>query len=64
MHNNVKLNPTYEEHSSRAFLDLTLTRKHTKVEVDIYGKPTTTDTTINFLSNDPVEQKCQPLDPT
>jgi len=57
MHSNIKLNPTYEEHSSRAFLDLTLTRKHTKLEVDIYRKPTTTDTTITFLSNDPIEQK-------
>jgi len=57
IHRNIKLNPTYEEHNSIAFLDLTITRRHTKLEVDIYRKPTTTDTTINFLSNHPIEQK-------
>ena len=54
---NIKLNPTYEEHNSIAFLDLTIKRRHTKLEVDVYRKPTTTDTTINFLSNHPIEQK-------
>jgi len=55
--NNIKLNPTYKEHNSIAFLDLTITRRHTKLEVDIYRKPTTRDTTIEFLSNHPIEQK-------
>jgi hypothetical protein len=64
IHNNIKLNPTYEEHNSIAFLDLTITRRHTKLEVDIYRKPTTTGTTINFLSNHPIEQKWQPLSST
>ena len=36
---------------------MTITRRHTEPEVDIYRKPTTTDTTINFLSNHPIEQK-------
>jgi hypothetical protein len=36
---------------------LTITRKHTNLEIDIYRKPTTTDTTINFLSNHPTEHK-------
>ena len=57
IHNNIKLNPTYEEHSSIDFLDLTILRKRTKLKVDIYRKLTTTDTTINFLSNYPIEQK-------
>ena len=57
IHNNIKLNTTHEEHNSIAFFDLTITRRHTKLEVDIYRKPTTTDTTINFLSNHPIEQK-------
>jgi hypothetical protein len=56
IHNNIKLNPTYEEHDSVAFLDLTITRRHSKLGVDIYREPTTTDTTINFLSNHPIEQ--------
>ena len=64
IHNSIKLNPTYEEHNSIAFLDLTITRRHTKLEVDIYRKPTTTDTKINFLSNHPIEQKWQPLSST
>jgi len=43
IHNNIKLNPTYEEHSSIDFLDLTISREHKKLKVDIYRKPTTTD---------------------
>jgi hypothetical protein len=57
VHKNTKLNPTYEEHSSIDFLDLTILQKHKKLQVDIYRKPTTTDTTINFLYNHPIEQK-------
>jgi len=40
-----------------AFLDLTITCRHTKLEEDIYRKPTTTDTKIHLLSNHPIEQK-------
>jgi hypothetical protein len=36
---------------------MTITHRHTKLKVDIYRKPTTTDTTINFLSNHPREKK-------
>jgi len=61
IHSNIKLNPTYEERNSIAFLDLTITCRHTTPEVDIYRKPTTTDTTINFLSNHPIEQKMAAL---
>jgi hypothetical protein len=57
IHNNIKLNPTYEEHSSIDFLNLTILRKHKKLEIDIYRKPTTTNTKINFFSNHPMEQK-------
>jgi hypothetical protein len=57
IHRNIKLNPAYEEHSSIDFLDLTILCKHTKLETDIYRKPTTTDTMINFHSNRPIEQK-------
>jgi hypothetical protein len=32
-------------------------RKTPHLETDIYRKPTTTDTTINFLSNHPIEHK-------
>jgi hypothetical protein len=57
IHNNLKLNPTYEEHDSIDYLYLTILRKYKKLEVDIYRKPTTTDNTINFMSNHPTEQK-------
>ena len=33
----------YEEQHSINFLDLTTTRNHNKLEIDIYRKPTTTD---------------------
>ena len=57
IHNRLKLNPTYEEHDSIDYLDLTILRKRNKLDVDIYRKPTTTDTTINFMSKHPIEQK-------
>jgi len=57
IHKNLKLNPTHEEHNSIDYPDLTVLRKHNKLEVDIYRKPTTTDTTINIMSNHPIEQK-------
>jgi len=57
IHSNIKLNPSYEQHRSIDLLDLQITRKHTQLEVDIYRKLSSTDTTINFLSNHPIEQK-------
>ena len=55
IHNNIKLNPTYEKHSSIDFIDLTIWRKHKEFKVDIYIKPGTTDTTINLFSKHPIE---------
>jgi len=57
IHRNIRFNPTYEQHRSIDFLDLAITRKHKQLGVDIYRKLTCTDTTINFLSNHPIEQK-------
>jgi len=34
--NNIKLNPTYEDDSFIDFIDLTILRRHTKLEIDIY----------------------------
>jgi len=39
------------------FLDLIITRKQTNLETDTYRKPTTIDTTINFLSKHLIEHK-------
>jgi hypothetical protein len=35
----------------------TIIRNNTKLEIDIYRKPTTTNTTINYESNHPTEHK-------
>ena len=55
IHGNKNLNPTYEIQRFINFVDLTLTRKQTNLEIDMYRKPTINDTTINFLSNHPVD---------
>ena len=55
IHGNIKLNTTHETNDNVKFLDISITRKPTSLELDIYRKPTATDTTINFLSNRPLE---------
>ena len=60
--NNMKFTPTHEEHNSINYLDLTIRRHHNKLDIDIYRKHTATDTTINFFSNHPIEQKWQHSD--
>jgi hypothetical protein len=61
IHTSIKLNPTQEDNRSIQFLDLTIHRKTPHLKTDIYRKPTTTDTTINFLSNHPIEHKTAAL---
>jgi len=39
------------------FLDPRITRRNTHIEIDIYRKLTTTDTTIHFTSTHPDEHK-------
>jgi hypothetical protein len=56
IHSNIKLNPTHKTNNVN-FLDLSITRKPTSLELNIYRKPTVTDTTINFLSNQPLKHK-------
>jgi hypothetical protein len=53
---NLQFTPSHE-HNSISFLDLLLIRQPDKIETDIYQKPTTTDTTINYTSNHPNEHK-------
>jgi hypothetical protein len=57
IHNNILLNPTYESNGQINYLDLTIIRNNSKLEIDIYRKPTTTNTTINNTSNHPIEHK-------
>jgi hypothetical protein len=47
LHHNIKLIPTTETNNTINFLDLNITRTPTGLSIDIYRKPTTTDTTIN-----------------
>jgi hypothetical protein len=55
IHPNLEFTPTQEHDNSISFLDLLIIRQPSKIEIDIYRKPITTDTTINFTSNHPAE---------
>jgi len=57
IHNNLQLNPTTETEGQINFLDLTITRKTTNLEIDIFRKPTKITNTINNFSNHPQEHK-------
>jgi len=57
LHPNLQFTPTLEQNNTVNFLDLHIIRHPNKIEIDIYRKPTTTDTTINFTSNHPTEHK-------
>jgi len=57
LHPNLKLNPTHETNNSISFLDLLIVRNQSNLEIDIYRKPTITDTTINFFSNHSTEHQ-------
>jgi len=56
-HPNLQFTPSHEHKNNISFLDLLLIRQPDKIEIDIYRKPTTTDTTINYTSNQPKEHK-------
>jgi predicted oxidoreductase len=57
LHNNLKLMPTHENKAQISLLDLLITRQTNDLHIDMYRKPTTTDTTINYISNHPMEHK-------
>ena len=57
MHNNLQFNPKQESNGHIKFLHLTIIRRTSHLETDIYRKPTTTDTTIHFTSIHPNEHK-------
>jgi len=57
IHNNIQLDPTHETKGHISFLDFLIIRKTPNLEIDIFYKPTTTDTTINYFSNHPLEHK-------
>jgi hypothetical protein len=53
----IQLRSSPESNNNVNFLDLSITRGPTRLNIGIYRKPTTTDTTINFLSNHPPEHR-------
>jgi len=57
IHNNIQLTPTHDSNGQINYLDLTIIRNNTKLEISIYRKPTTTNTTISYESNHPTEHK-------
>jgi hypothetical protein len=57
LHPNLEFAPTIEENNRISFLDLLITRQPSAIEIDIYRKPTATDTTINYTSKHPTEHK-------
>jgi hypothetical protein len=57
IHKTLQLIPSPETDNQVNFLDLLISRKRTNLEIDIFRKPTTTNTAINFLSKHPIEHK-------
>jgi len=57
MRNNLQLNPRQESNGHINFLDLKIIRRTSHLEIDIYRKPATTDTTIHFTSIHTNKQK-------
>ncbi|GFG31147.1 hypothetical protein Cfor_10730 [Coptotermes formosanus] len=48
---------TNEENETISFLDLPITRNQDELNINIFQKPTTTDTTIHYKSNHLMENK-------
>ena len=56
-HPNLQFTPSREHKNNVSLINLLLIRQPDKIEIDIYRKPNTTDTTINYTSNQPNEHK-------
>jgi len=59
INNYFELLPTPEQNNEVSFLDLAIIRNTPHLQTDIFRKPTTTNTTISYLSNHPQEQKLE-----
>ena len=57
IHPNITFTPTQEHNKAIIFLDIHITRKNNTLDINIYRKPTTTDTTTSYYSKHPTEQK-------
>ena len=54
---NLSFKLTTEHKNGINFLDMTIDRKENKLEIGIYRKETSTDTTIHYTFNHPIEHK-------
>jgi hypothetical protein len=57
IHQNLKFNGTEDKHNQINYLYLTIRRDKKDLTIDIYRKPTMSDVTIHFTSNNPMEHK-------
>ena len=54
---NLKFNGTEDKHNQINYLDRTIKHDKKELTIDIYRKPTMSDVTIHFTSNNPMEHK-------
>jgi hypothetical protein len=57
IHPDLQFKATNEKDSTINFMELSITREKRKLDINIYRKPTTTDTTIHYKSNHPIQYK-------
>ena len=56
IHTVMKLIPTYENNGCISVFDLLIIRNLSNLEIDIFHKPTNTNTTFNFFSDHPIKK--------
>jgi len=54
---NLQFKMSTEENNTINYLDISIRRNNNNIDLNIYRKPTSTDTTIQFSSNHPYEHK-------
>jgi len=57
LHPNIQFTEETEKHNRINYLDITIHRQYTHVNISIFRKPTYTDTLIPYTSNHPVQHK-------
>ena len=57
IHHSLQFNHMLESYDRINFLDLSIISKPPQIEIDIFRKPKTTDTTIHYLSNHSTEHQ-------
>ena len=57
IHQDITFKPTHKTNNQINFLNLLIIHNESSTEIDIYRKPTTTNTIINLFSNHPIEHK-------